>query len=308
MPNLIASRMSNGRNLFPMRAFLDGPAIPYSYRWYDNYFIANNDVGGTWNGSGGQTATDILHKHECYRAYTNCLGINFARPGSMLDMFLSYVYARVLRQVEYYNLPHNPSIPSYYQYFRHLESILKDEDDLLKKCLQDWIALCDRVYAAWPVSYQKKFGWNPNEDLSKYNAGVSYGFSGVVVPEWPEPPIVHPLWDENYVEMFGPQETSFDENYHENDVYVPLPTPAPDPTPTPEPVPDDPVVIVPQPTPPMPTPNRQTTPAVLSLLQSYWAKYLNETASIAEQRYLVAYGVIDAGAMYTGQSRREKGK
>lgn len=307
MPNLIESRTSKGRNLFPMRVFLDGPAIPYSYRWYDNYFIANNDVGGTWNGSGSQTVGDMLHKHECYRAYADCLEMNFARPGSMLDVFLSYVYARVLRQVEYYNLPHNPSIPSYYQYFRHLESMLGNEDVLLKKCLRDWIKLCDRAYSAWTVSYQQKFGWNPNEDLSKYNVGVSYGFSGVVVPKWPESPIVHPTWDENYLEMFGTQKTSFDENYHADGSVVVVPTPTPEPEPEPEPIPEPDDPVIPEPI-PMPLPNRQTTPLVLSLLQSYWAKYLNETASIAEQRYLVAYGIIDAGAMYTGQSRREKGK
>lgn len=334
MPEIIASRNVTRGNFFPLRLYLQDHLTPYSLAWYRTWF--DTDIGSKYNGSGGDRLSD-LYGHEVYRNFTYLKNrLPITRESSIIEVTLGYVYPRILRQVIYYNLPHNPSIPSYYAYFKHLSYLLKadvlDKNMLLVHCLDAWVNLIDKVYSGWNPQYVARFGWDPYEDVRKYNSGVRPGSQSrgmVHVPEWPTPPIPHQTYNATYRAVWGTQEESFDIDYaNEGAPYVPpVPAPAPEPVPPPPPAPEpepaptppseptsgkdkeaeeDQAQAIPSSLPPMPTPTRTVTPTILTLLEVAWAKFHNSVlATSADITLLVQFGLISIDELFDRYNRKD---
>lgn len=306
---IIPSRNVTKGDLYPLRRFLKSSSTPYSLAWKARYFA--NDIASRFVGNDGRTVEKAEYQHEVYRSYAQMKNRSFDHQSGMLEVMFQYVYPRVLRQVGYYFMPHNPNCPNYYTYFKHLATLLCPQtDSLLIQALKDWVNLADRVYAKWDRAYTKAF-WTPDFDVREFDSGIIYGDygSGVYIPSYPNPPIPHPFTLNGsdplgYVRDFGKQTASFDDNYEgipypeirlpqgEDDEVEPIPDvpdpePSPDvvPSPDPEPLPS-PVVF------PMPEPRIRVSQYLLEKLQELWNLYLMGRASITDIRTLEAYGVL----------------
>lgn len=336
MPAILSSRNVTRGHLYPLRRYLlppdaNGKPVPYSLEWTNRYFA--KDIGSVAVGNTGDDKDPLL-SHEVYYNFARFGDAPLDRESSIIELLYGYVYPRVLRQVIYYNLPHNPNCPSYYLYFKHLATLLDPAiDGILKACLQNWVGLADRVYPKWRPSYftgSLAGTWDPNRDVREFDKGIVWGDygSGVYVPGYPNPPIPHPFTSNGsdplgYVRDFGPQVSSFDEDYSKivylpyvgySDPVPPAPTPvtpdpipvAPVPPPAPEPIPVAPVPPPsPEPIPPAPVPEPEPVPTTpmsgktKELLENLYARVqAGALLSDAQILLLENYGFLSVDQLY----------
>lgn len=330
MPTILSSRNVTRGHLYPLRRYLlppdaTGKPVPYSLEWTKRYFA--KDVGSAAVGNTGDDKDPLL-AHEVYYNFARFGDAPLDRESSIIELLYGYVYPRVLRQVIYYNMPHNPNCPSYYLYFKHLATLLDPAlDGLLVQCLKDWVGLADRVYPKWRPSYfsgSLAGTWDPTRDVREFDKGIIWGDygSGVYVPGYPNPPIPHPFTSNGsdplgYVRDFGPQVSSFDEDYSKS-IYLPyvssadpLP-PAPVPPPSPEPIPPAPVPPpAPEPIPPAPVPTPTPTPEPTTpmsgktkeLLEGLYAR-VRDGVLLADAQILLLenYGFLNVDEIYARYS------
>lgn len=329
------SSITSTSEFFPIEVFLEDEYVPYSRMWRHVWWKEDSDIGSSWVGSGGSGGLDNLtiENHPIYARFISFRNrFKFERPNSVPQMLMEYAYPEVLQQVAYYNLPHNPSIEYEYDYFRHLSSLINvHEYPHLKEFLDRIVNFIDSVYETWPETYSHVKLWDSDKNVTQWDDGVVYGYGRQIA----NPPILHPVWNPEYVAAFGtrtqayPVLTAIDLVY-ENDTPVPELEPHDEMMLEPEPIPEPVAVPVPAPTPdkdkdsdnkttptiednpvaepvaipPMPEPNRPVSASMRQRLEEYWVMYKLQTASINDQYLLAYYGIIDYGAIYTGKSRR----
>lgn len=308
---------------WPIRRYTLGSDTPYSLAWYNKY---KNDVGGTWVGKDDNP--DAIYNHHIYSCYSYMSRMGFGSEVATmkLELFMDTIVPNIMRQVHYYRIPNNPYIKNNYYYLKHLLSCLNSAvDPELAKAIRDHLAIVEACFNKYKDVSARDFvkEYAENWDITQFhdeNKGFMYGLpeslaNQLAVPKYPTRPVPHFTMLPEYVADWGTQLDSFDDDWSKipyADVVLPTPAPTPAPEPTPTPVPE------PEPEPePTPVPDDKDKPSEIDILYMAYQSGVTlelddllklfkaaKRISLQDMYSLYRAGLIDAGALYTGLSRR----